>query len=128
MKHHWLEESQHTKLDTLIVEAAAAEAATEKEIDQAFQEYADIGAFLDNGIKQQTEFDVESFVNATGRNLSKSEREAMTASGAQRDALDLSRHRHDSLRTFLPRSSRSRPREKTDRGNGTNVLLSKNAK
>ena len=78
LKHHWLEESQHTKLDTLIVKALA-EAAIEKEIDQAFQEYAAIGAFLDNGIKQQTEFDVESFVNATGRNLSKSEREAMTA-------------------------------------------------
>jgi hypothetical protein len=78
LKHHWLEESQHTKLDTLIVEALA-EAATEKEIDQAFKEYAEIGGFLDNGIKQQTEFDVESFVQATGRNLSKSEREAMTA-------------------------------------------------
>jgi hypothetical protein len=78
LKHHWLEESQHTKLDTLIVEALA-EAASEKEIEQALQEYADIGGFLDNGIKQQTEFDVESFVQATGRNLSKSEREAMTA-------------------------------------------------
>ena len=78
LKHHWLEESQHTKLDTLIVEALA-EAASEKEIEQAVQEYADIGGFLDNGIKQQTEFDVESFVQATGRNLSKSEREAMTA-------------------------------------------------
>lgn len=78
LKHHWLEESQHTKLDTLIVEALA-EAATHKEVDQAFKEYADIGGFLDNGIKQQTEFDVESFVQATGRNLSKSEHEATTA-------------------------------------------------
>jgi hypothetical protein len=78
LKHHWLEESQHTKLDTLIVEELAA-SAVEKEIDQAFQEYADIGAFIDEGIKQQTEFEVENFVNATGRNLSKSERETMTA-------------------------------------------------
>jgi hypothetical protein len=78
LKHHWLEESQHTKLDTLIVEALA-ETATEKEIEQAFQEYADIGGFLDNGIKQQTEFDVQAFVNATGRDLSRSQREAMTA-------------------------------------------------
>jgi hypothetical protein len=78
LKHHWLEESQHTKLDTLILEAVAAD-CTSKEIDQAFQEYAEIGAFLDNGIKQQTEFDVESFVQATGRNLSKNEREALTA-------------------------------------------------
>ena len=78
LKHHWLEESQHTKLDTLIVESVAAD-CTRKEIDRAFQEYAEIGAFLDNGIKQQTEFNVESFVNATGRNLSKSERERVTA-------------------------------------------------
>ncbi len=78
LKHHWLEESQHTKLDTLIVEALA-EAATEKEIGQAFQEYADIGGFLDDGIKQQTELNVESFLQATGRKLSKSERETMTA-------------------------------------------------
>jgi len=78
LKHHWLEESQHTKLDTLIVEALA-EAAAGKEIDQAFRDYAAIGAFLDNGVKQQTEFNVESFVAATGRNLSKSEREEMTA-------------------------------------------------
>jgi hypothetical protein len=78
LKHHWLEESQHTKLDTLIVEELAR-GATAKEIDQAFAEYADIGGFLDNGIKQQTEFDVESFVQATGRSLSKSEHEAMTA-------------------------------------------------
>ena len=78
LKHHWLEESQHTKLDTLIVEELAR-GATAKEIDQAFAEYADIGGFLDNGIKQQTEFDIEGFVQATGRSLSKSEREAMAA-------------------------------------------------
>jgi hypothetical protein len=78
LKHHWLEESQHTKLDTLMVEALAAD-ATPAEIDQAFQEYAEIGMFLDDGIKQQAEFDVESFVRATGRTLSKSEREETTA-------------------------------------------------
>ena len=76
LKHHWLEESQHTKLDTLIVEDLAAK-ASEKEVDQAFQEYAEIGGFIDEGIKQQAEFDVAAFVAATGRNLAKSEREEM---------------------------------------------------
>lgn len=76
LKHHWLEESQHTKLDTLIVEDLAAK-ASEKEVDQAFQEYAEIGGFIDEGIKQQAEFDVTAFVSATGRNLAKSEREEM---------------------------------------------------
>jgi hypothetical protein len=76
LKHHWLEESQHTKLDTLIVESVV-KGATPKEIDQAFEEYAEIGMFIDNGIKQQAEFEADSFVQATGRNLSKSEREEM---------------------------------------------------
>ena len=74
LKNHWLEESQHTKLDTLMVEEVVAR-STAKEIDQAFQEYGEIGAFIDQGIGQQAEFDVESFVQATGKNLSKSERE-----------------------------------------------------
>jgi hypothetical protein len=77
LKNHWLEESQHTKLDTLIVESVA-KSATSKEIDQAFEEYGEIGAFLDQGIQQQAEFDVDSFVRASGKKLSKSERDAMT--------------------------------------------------
>jgi hypothetical protein len=78
LKHHWLEESQHTKLDTLIVESVAS-TASDDEINQAFQEYAAIGEFLDQGIQQQAEFNVESFVNATGRQVSKSQRDEMTA-------------------------------------------------
>jgi hypothetical protein len=74
LKHHWLEESQHTKLDTLLVEEMAAN-ATEQEIDDAFKEYADIGAFLNHGIQQQAEFNVESFAEATGRRFSKAERQ-----------------------------------------------------
>jgi hypothetical protein len=76
LKNHWLEESQHTKLDTLMVEEIARK-ATSDEIDQAFKEYGEIGAFLDQGIQQQAQFDVESFVRATKRNLSKSERDEM---------------------------------------------------
>jgi len=78
LKNHWLEESQHTKLDTLIVEELAGK-ATEEEIDRGFEEYGKIGGFIDEGIRQQAEFDVEAFVRATGRKLSNREREAMTA-------------------------------------------------
>ena len=76
LKHHWLEESQHTKIDTLIVEEMAA-AATRDEIDLAFEEYGKIGAFIDEGIKQQSEFNVAAFEEATGRKLAASEREEM---------------------------------------------------
>src|SRR5262245_32877670 len=76
LKHHWLEESQHTKLDTLIVQELAAK-ASEKEIENAFHDYAEIGGFIDDGIKQQTEFNVGAFVAATGRRLTESERKEM---------------------------------------------------
>jgi hypothetical protein len=73
LKNHWLEESQHTKLDTLIVESVV-NGATAREIDQAFEEYAEIGGFIDDGIKQQAEFELESFERAAGKRLSKAER------------------------------------------------------
>lgn len=68
LKRHWQEESQHTKLDTLMVEALVAD-ATQTEITEAFDEYAEIGAFLDRGFERQAELSVDSFVNATGRSL-----------------------------------------------------------
>jgi len=78
LKHHWLEESQHTKLDTLIVDEVVANTGAEQ-INQAFEDYADIGGFIDNGLKQQAELAVESFVRATSRDLSKSQRQELAA-------------------------------------------------
>jgi hypothetical protein len=77
LKHHWLEESQHTKLDTLIVESLARE-ASDKEIDKAIAEYGEIGAFIDSGLKQQANFELEDFEQAAGRKLSTSERQQMS--------------------------------------------------
>src|SRR5262249_44808817 len=77
LMHHWLEESQRTKLDTLIVESIV-KGTTPKEIDRAFADYAYIGTLIDNSIKQQAEIEVDSFVQATGRTVSRSERKEMT--------------------------------------------------
>ena len=74
LKHHWMEEAQHAKLDTLMVEALAA-TCSQEEITRAFEEYLEIGGFLDAALKQQTEFDLDSFERATGRTLSQTERE-----------------------------------------------------
>lgn len=76
LKHHWLEESQHSKIDTLIVEELAAQASA-AEIDLAFEEYARIGAFIDDGIRQQAEFNVVGFERASGRKLKEHERDEM---------------------------------------------------
>lgn len=74
LKHHWMEEAQHAKLDTLMVEALA-DGRTGREIASAVEEYVEIGGFLDAGLRQQTEFDLESLTRATGRTFSASERE-----------------------------------------------------
>ena len=76
LKHHWLEEAQHTKLDTLVIEAMSAEMATE-EIKKAVDEYIDIGGFLDAGMQQQAKLDIESFERATDRRLGAVERERL---------------------------------------------------
>ena len=74
LKHHWIEEVQHAKLDTLMVEALAVN-RSEEEIMRGVEEYLAIGGFLDNGLNQQVEFDLESFELASGRTLSDSQRE-----------------------------------------------------
>ncbi len=78
LKHHWMEESQHAKLDTLMVESLAA-GCNEQEIEAAINGYLEIGGFLDGGLKMQTQFDMEAFERVTGRTLTSDEREQFMA-------------------------------------------------
>jgi hypothetical protein len=72
LRHHWMEESQHAKLDTMIVEAIA-QPLSEKEIQEGIDDYLAIGGMLDGGLAAQTEMDMASFTRATGRTLSEAE-------------------------------------------------------
>lgn len=74
LKHHWIEEVQHAKLDTLMVEALAAN-RSEEEILRGVEEYIEIGGFIDGGLKQQVEFDLSSFEQASGRRLTDEQQE-----------------------------------------------------
>lgn len=74
LKNHWLEEAQHAKLDTRMVESLADGLSAEA-IEKAVDGFFSIGAFLDEGLKQQTLFDLEALETATGRAFSKDERE-----------------------------------------------------
>jgi len=82
LKHHWMEESQHAKLDTLMVEAMSS-TVDGPAIDKAFEEYLEIGGMIDGALAQQVEFDIENLARATGRKLSKSEGEAFTTTQLQ---------------------------------------------
>jgi hypothetical protein len=68
-----MEEAQHAKLDTLMVEALA-EGRDEAGIDKALDEYLEIGMFLDAGFKTQAGFNLDAFEAATGRRLTDAER------------------------------------------------------
>jgi len=74
LKHHWMEEVQHAKLDALMVESLAA-GRSEEEIMRGVEEYIEIGGFIDGGLAQQVEFDLDSFERATGRQLTDVEKE-----------------------------------------------------
>jgi hypothetical protein len=73
LKHHWMEEAQHAKLDTLMVEALA-EGRSEAELSKALDEYLEIGGFIDAGLRQQAEFNWENLERSTGRRLTRNER------------------------------------------------------
>ena len=82
LKHHWMEEAQHTKLDTLMVEALSR-SADAADIDGAVEEYLEIGAMVDGALAQQVQFDLDNFARATGRSLDTAEREAFVEAQMQ---------------------------------------------
>ena len=79
-----MEEAQHTKLDTLMVQALIDNLTTH-EIELGFSDYAAIGALIDGGIPPQVEFDLQALQRAAGRDFSESEQEQFRA--VQRQAL-----------------------------------------
>ncbi|HEU4931854.1 MAG TPA: diiron oxygenase [Pyrinomonadaceae bacterium] len=84
LRHHWMEEAQHTKLDTLMVQALTDNRSA-IEIEKGISDYAAIGALIDSGISQQVKFDMQALQRAAGRNFSKPEEEQFRA--IQRQAL-----------------------------------------
>jgi hypothetical protein len=74
LRHHWMEEAQHAKIDTLMVEVLA-DCCDARDIESAIEEYLEIGGMLDGGLQQQVELDATSFTKATGRELTAEERD-----------------------------------------------------
>jgi hypothetical protein len=68
LKHHWIEEAQHAKLDTLMV-AALADGRDEAGIQKAIDEYLEIGMFFDDAFKVQAGLNVEAMEKATGASV-----------------------------------------------------------
>lgn len=74
LKHHWMEEAQHAKLDTLMIEAMV-NSLDDAEIQKGVDNYFAIGAFLNAGLIMQGQLDVESLEAATGRTFTEAEKQ-----------------------------------------------------
>ncbi len=73
LRHHWIEEVQHARLDGLLLQELARDADAE-EIEAALAEYFEIGAFIDGGLRQQAGLDAVSFERAADRRLTDAQR------------------------------------------------------
>ncbi len=69
LRSHWIEEAQHAKLDTLMVEALA-DGMSKGQIRAAVDGMLEIVSFFDMGCKQQVAFNLDALERATGRKLS----------------------------------------------------------
>jgi hypothetical protein len=78
LKHHWIEEAQHAKLDTLMVETLA-ESRDEAGIQAAIDGYLEIGAFLDGGLEAQAGLNIDALERATGTRLPADRRQELQA-------------------------------------------------
>jgi hypothetical protein len=84
LRHHWVEEAQHTKLDTLMVKALTDNRSA-AEIEKGISDYAAIGGLIDGGLQQQVEFDIQALQRAASRTLNETEQEQFRS--IQRQAL-----------------------------------------
>lgn len=78
LRHHWMEEAQHAKLDAMMVRALA-EGRTEAEILAALDEYAEMGGMFDQAFAQQSEMNADALERAMGRKLPADDRKALVA-------------------------------------------------
>jgi hypothetical protein len=74
LTHHWQEEAQHAKLDTLLV-SELAERATSAQVDAAIEEFLEIGGILEGGLRAQVDFDLAALEKATGRSFAEAEKQ-----------------------------------------------------
>jgi hypothetical protein len=74
LKHHWMEEAQHARIDALEL-AKQTQAASAEDIKAAFDDYLALGGAIDGLLGNQAQLDVDSLALALGRKFTDGERE-----------------------------------------------------
>jgi hypothetical protein len=89
VKYHWMDEAQHAKIDSLLIDEITRE-ISEEDREKAVDELLELGGAVDGLLSQQADLDLVSLEKAIGRTLSEQER------------AEIKRHTHRSYRwTFL---------------------------
>jgi P-aminobenzoate N-oxygenase AurF len=74
LRFHWIDESRHARLDTLLIDEVAGD-LTEDDRKKAIDELLELGGAVDGLLAQQAELDIEALQAATGRTFTDAERE-----------------------------------------------------
>jgi hypothetical protein len=78
LKHHWLDEAQHAKIDTMLI-AELVEDMTMADREAAIDEVLELGVAIDGLLQQQIAMNIDALEVATGRGFSEAERAEITA-------------------------------------------------
>jgi hypothetical protein len=78
LRFHWIDEAQHAKADSLLIDEIAAD-LTEREREAAIDELLELGMAIDGLLAQQIAFDIATLAAATGREFTDAEREEIRA-------------------------------------------------
>ena len=78
LRHHWMEESQHAKLDTMLV-AKHAESADSATLEKAFADFGALGGAVNGLLGQQVGLDLVSLEKAAKRTFTEAEKAEISA-------------------------------------------------
>ena len=73
VKYHWMDEAQHAKIDSLLIDEIIQEIG-EEDREKAVDELLELGGAVDGLLSQQADLDLESLERAIGRTLSDREK------------------------------------------------------
>lgn len=77
LKHHWLDEAQHAKIDTMLI-AELVEDLPLAEREAAIDEVLELGGAIDGLLQQQIAMNIDALEMATGRVFTQAERQKIT--------------------------------------------------
>jgi hypothetical protein len=72
LRFHWIDESRHAQIDSLLIDEVAADLTLE-ERERAVDELLELGGAIDGLLAQQVELDIEALAASAGRSFSEAE-------------------------------------------------------